>query len=120
MKKISKNSGLSRQELLARVALTVLACALISSDAMAAENADLKVIGDKLRNTILIAVNTVGLVVAVVMIAVLGIGYASKGSSERGEEDMKKLKAGVIRVVVGCALAMGAGTIGTFIISNIS
>jgi hypothetical protein len=123
MKNISKKSALRQelQELLARIVLAALACAFLSSDVWAApqEDASLKVIGDKLRNMIILGINTVAIVVAVVMIAIKGIGYAMKDNSERGEEDAKKLKAGIIRVAVGTAIAMGAGSIGTFIVSSL-
>jgi hypothetical protein len=119
MKNISKKS--TRQEMLARIALTALACALTMSDAWAApqEDASLKAIGDKLRNMIILGINTVAVVVAVVMIAIKGIGYAMKDNADRGEEDAKKLKAGIIRVAVGTAIAMGAGSMGTFIVSSL-
>jgi hypothetical protein len=117
----SKKTTSARQEWLARVALTALACALIASDAWAAptEDASLKSIGDKLKNMITLAINTVVVVVAVVMIAIKGLGYAMKDSSERNEEDAKKLKAGLIRVGVGAAIALGAGNIGAFVVSSL-
>jgi hypothetical protein len=108
-----------RQEWLACIALTALACALTACDtsAVPAEDQLLKAIGDKLRNLILLSLNTVAIVVAVVMIAIKVLGYAMKDSAERSEEDARKLKAGIIRVAVGTGLAMGAGSIGTFIVS---
>jgi hypothetical protein len=116
--KAAKKSTL-RQEWLARVLLTALVCALVAREAWAApsEDASLKAIGTKLRDMIILGINTVAVVVAVVMIAIKGLGYAMKDGSERNEEDAKKLKAGIIRVAVGTAIAMGAGTIGTFIVS---
>ncbi|MDR1417271.1 MAG: hypothetical protein LBJ57_07645 [Prevotellaceae bacterium] len=110
-----------RQEWIARIALTAAACALIANDASAVpiEDQSLKAIGDKLRNLILLGINTVAIVVAVVMIAIKGLGYAMKDGAERSEEDARKLKAGIIRVAVGTAIAMGAGSIGTFIVSTL-
>jgi hypothetical protein len=120
MEKSSKKTGI-RQEWLARMVLTVLVCALATSDVWAApsEDASLKAIGDKLKSMIILAINTVVVVVAVVMIAIKGLGYAMKDSSERNEEDAKKLKAGLIRVGVGAAIALGAGNIGGFIVSSL-
>ncbi|MDR1226907.1 MAG: hypothetical protein LBK47_08440 [Prevotellaceae bacterium] len=111
----------SRNEWLARVALTALMCTIMLNDASAAatEDASLKVIGDKLRNMILLGINTVAVVVAVVMVAVKGLGYAMKDSAERGEEDAKKLKSGIIRIAVGTTIAMSAGTIGTFFVASL-
>jgi hypothetical protein len=119
MKKINKNSGLSRQEWLARVVLTALACVFLFNDASAAEDASLKTSGNKLQNMVLMGFNTVAVVAATVMIGVKGLGYAMKDSAERGEEDAKKLKSGIIRIAVGCAVTMSAGTIGTFIVTNL-
>ena len=120
MKNMNKTSA-AGQEWLARIVLTALACALVAGDAWAApsEDASLKAIGDKLRNMILLGINSLTVTVAVVMIAIKGIGYAMKDNAERNEEDAKKLKAGIIRIAVGAAIALGAGNIGAFIISSL-
>jgi hypothetical protein len=118
MKTSNKNSSL-RQEWLARVLLVALIFIPLISEAAPSEDASLKAIGDKLRNMILLAINTAAIIVAVVMVAIKGLGYAMKDSTERSEEDMRKLKSGLIRIGVGTAIAMGAGNIGTFIVSSL-
>ncbi|GHV64526.1 hypothetical protein FACS1894199_02990 [Bacteroidia bacterium] len=79
-----------------------------------AKDAGLETIGSAIRSMVTTAITTIVLVVAVVRAGMIGIAFASKDSEERGEEDSKKLKSGLLRIGIGTAIALGANLIGNF------
>jgi uncharacterized membrane protein len=115
MKKILKK--LNKREIAARLILLVLF--LLVPMLVDAQESQLRADAKKVQTTIILFLTIIATAVAVVMCGIHGVIYMVKPVSERGEEDSRKLKANIMKIIVGYALVVASGSIGTFVVTSL-
>ncbi len=101
------------------VGLPTLLNAQGATTTFAGEDATLSPLRNKIVNVITVIVTSLAIGVMLIKPAILGITYAMHDDEERGQEAMKKLKAGIGKVALGCGIALSAGVIGNYLVKGL-